>query len=280
MSMSAIIYNKNVVPSNQSCIKHNDRGFTLGHGLFETLLVKKGLIPALDYHWNRLERSASIIGISIPFSCHELELMIQQLIELNDLKSKIAGARLTITNGESERGILPSGSPKANFVITVFEHTATVKPNYSAVIVSIKKNEYAPSARIKSTSYLDNILAKQEAVNLGYDEAILLNTASNIADGTIFNIYMVKDNHIVTPCVSDGALPGVIRSILLEEFNHFFPITEKSISVSDILDADEVFFTNALMGVQPVSRLNNKKFDSFSVADRIGNLLRERKNYI
>ncbi len=280
MPISAIIYNKNVVPSTQSCIKHNDRGFTLGHGLFETMLVKKRLVPALDYHWRRLTVSASIIGIAIPFSCHELELMIQQLIEQNDLQSKIAGARLTITNGESARGLLPSGTPKPNFVISVFEHTAIVKPNYSAVIVSIKKNEHTPSARIKSTSYLDNILAKQEAVNLGYDEAILLNTASNIADGTMFNIYMVKNNNIVTPCVSDGALPGVIRSILLEEFNHSFPITEKSISVSDILDADEVFLTNALMGVQPVGRLNNQKFDSFSVAERIGNLLRERKNYI
>lgn len=74
-----------------------------------------------------------------------------------------------------------------------------------------------------------------------------LNTASNIADGAITNIFIVKDENISTPRVLDGALPGVVRSILLEEFNHLFSITEKSISFSEIMDADEVFLTNAII---------------------------------
>lgn len=93
----------------------------------------------------------------------------------------------------------------------------------------------------------------------GYDEAILLNTASNIAD---------------------GALPGVVRSILLTEFNQFFRIIEKTISPEDLLDADEVFLTNALMGVKSVSKVNTKDFSSFVVANNIRNTLREMKCYI
>lgn len=278
--ISAIIVNKNIVQSDQPCIKHNDRGFTLGHGLFETILVKKGLIPALDYHWKRLQASALIAGIVLPFSYNELESMIHQLIEGNNLQNTIAGARVTITHGEAARGLLPLHAPKPNFVISVFEHTPSVSPTYSAVIVSIRKNEHAPSSRIKSTSYIDNILAKQEAVNLGYDEAILLNTASNIADGTISNVFMVKDGKIYTPPVSDGALPGVVRSILLEEFGQLFSITEKSISLADIMGADEVFLTNALMGVKSLSKLNSKEFNSFTFANRVREMLCDKKNYV
>lgn len=278
--MTTIIFNGNIVPSNQSCIKHNDRGFALGHGLFETILVKNNSIPAIDYHWKRLETSAPLIDIQLPFLRAELENMLMRLIEKNDLKDKLASARITITHGEADRGIFPLKTPSPNFVIAVAEYTHTEIHDYSALIVNTKKNEQAISSRIKSISYLDNILAKQEALKQNYHEAILLNTASNIADGAIFNVFVVKNNQITTPKITDGALPGVIRSILLQEFQQDFSITEKSISVPEILDADEVFLTNALMGIQPVSNLNTKKFESCSVANRIAILLRERKNYI
>lgn len=278
--MPTIIFNGNIVPSDQPCIKHNDRGFTLGHGLFETMLIKNGAIPALDYHWQRLEASAPLIGIAIPFTLQELESMLERLIEQNDLQHKLAGARVTVTHGESERGIFPLQKPKPNYIISVFEHSHTINNDYSACIVDIRKNELAPSSRIKSTSYLDNILAKQEALRQGFNEAILLNTASNIADGAIFNVFMVKNGQIMTPQISDGALPGVIRSMLLQEFKHRFSIVEKSISSQEILDADEVFLTNALMGVQSVSRLNHQTYHSFSTAENIREVLRTEKNYI
>ena len=278
--MSTIIFNKKLIPSENPCIRYNDRGFTLGHGLFETILVKKGAVPAIDYHWARLNASAPVIGTKIPFSQQELESMLSELIIENNLQDKIAGARVTITHGESERGILPLHTPQPNFLIAVFECATPVERPYSALIVNTRKNEHTASARIKSISYLDNILAKQEAMNQNYDEALLLNTASNLADGAISNVYLVKDGEIFTPPVADGALPGVVRCILLEEFNTRFSITERSISVPDLLDADEVFLTNALMGVKPVNRLNTKEFGTFAITNRIGEALRETKNYI
>ena len=277
--MTTIIFNGNIVLSNQACIKHNDRGFALGHGLFETILVKNNAIPALDYHWKRLETSAPLIDIKLPFVRAELENMLMSLIKENNLKDKLASARVTITHGEADRSIFPVKAPSPNFVIAVSAYTHTEINDYSALIVNTRKNEQAISSRIKSISYLDNILAKQEALKKNYHEAILLNTASNIADGAIFNVFVVKDNQITTPKITDGALPGVIRSILLKEFQQDFPITEKSISVPEILDADEVFLTNALMGIQPVSKLNTKKFETCSMTNHIASLLRERKNY-
>jgi branched-chain amino acid aminotransferase len=278
--MSVIIYNKKIVPSENPCIHHNDRGFTLGHGLFETILIKKGATPALDYHWRRLESSAPILGIALPFSYQELKSMLNDLIIKNNLQDKLAGARVTITHGEAARGILPIQAPQPNFLMTVFECAAPSNKPFSACIVSTRKNEHTPAARVKSISYIDNILAKQEAMTQGYDEAILLNTASHVADGSISNVFMVKDNQVITPPVSDGALPGVIRSILLEEFNQDFSMVERSISPEELKLADEIFLTNALMGIKSVEKLDTKRFSSFSFAAQLSARLREKKNYI
>lgn len=278
--MSGIIYNGKITPLSYPCIKHNDRGFTLGHGLFETILVNKSAIPALDYHWHRLAISAPLIGITIPFSKQELTEMLYELIEKNNLQGKIASARVTVTHGESARGILPVTPLEPNFVISVSEYSHASKSDYSARIVTTRKNEHTIASRIKSISYLDNIIARQEAMSQGYDEAILLNTASNVADGSMTNVFMVKNGQIYTPLITDGALPGVIRRIFLEELKFEFPIIEKSISPEELLNADAVFLTNALMGVQPVSQVNDKKYHAFAVGNAVAIKLKELKNYI
>ena len=108
----------------------------------------------------------------------------------------------------------------------------------------------------------------------------MLNTSSKVADGAISTIFMVKDNQIITPPIEDGALPGVIRSILLEEYNQIFKIIEKSITPSELLFADEAFLTNALMGVKSIGKINFQELHDFSKAIEIGALLREKKNYI
>ena len=255
--MFAIIVNGNLVPSNEPCIKHNDRGFTLGHGVFETMLVKKSTIPAIRYHWKRLESSLKSINITIPFSYPEFSAMILQLITHNQLQDKIAVARMTVSQGESERGILAPCQIKPNFVLSVLGYTPMFSEKYSALVVSLKKNESSITSRIKSISYLDNIFAKKEAVEKGFNEAFLLNSKNNVADGAIANIFIVKDKQIFTPFISDGALPGIIRRILLEEFSKDFSITEHTISKYMLMDADEIFITNALIGVQPVNKLND-----------------------
>ena len=278
--MSTIIYNNKVVSSKDTCINHTDRGFTLGHGLFETILVKKGTFPALEYHWERLVSSAPILGIVLPFSYEELKSMLAALIIQNNLQDKLASARVTITHGEAARGLLPILSPNPNFIIAAFETEIPNDKPFSACIVNTRKNEHTAASKVKTISYMDNILAKQEAMKRGYDEAILLNTVSNVADGSISNVFIVKEQHIFTPPVSDGALLGVVRAILMKEFFREFSIIEKSISPAEIKQADEIFLTNALMGIKPIHRLDDTEFSVFSVVNQLIALFRERKSYI
>lgn len=276
--MATIIYNGKTISPDEPCLRHNDRGFTLGHGLFETLRVNKGTMPAFDCHWRRLEESAPLIGVCLPFSKQALEQMIDQLVIENDLKRKIAGVRLTVSQGESARGLVPQTPPSPNFVLSVFEYVHDPRTDYSVRIVTVRKNEHSLASRIKSISCLENILAKQEAVREGYDEAILLNTASYVADGAMTNVFMVQGGHIYTPWVADGALPGVLRRLLIEECQ--MPIVEKSISLSDLLNAEEVFLTNALMGIQPVRRINSTEYLLSSVGHAVAQRLQEVKHYM
>ncbi len=278
--MPSIIVNGHLCSDSKPSIMHNDRGFLLGHGLFETMLVKNGHLPALDYHWQRLVISAPWLDIVLPFSCHRLESMVQSLLKENHLQNEIVAARVTVTHGNSERGIFPSSKPRPNFLITTYVHSQQVIDDYSALVVDVVKNEHALTSRIKSTSYLEQILAKRQAFDQNYHEAILLNTASNVADGAVSNVFIVKNEQIITPRVVDGALPGVVRAMLLNELRPEFKIIEQSISMPALLDADEVFITNALMGVQPIVRLNAKTYTSFITAQSIGQALRDKKNYI
>lgn len=275
-----IIFNGEIIPTTQQCIRYNDRGFTLGHGLFETILINKQEISLLDYHWKRLQTSANLIGIKPPFSCAELKSMINKLNIANNLQDITASVRVTISDGESARGIVSPIPTTPNFIISIVEYHKPQKKSFSAIVVNNIKNEHSLSSQIKSISYLDNIIAKKEAIEKSYDEAILLNTAGKIADGSISNIFIIKNNCIYTPPIKDGALPGVIRTVLLEEFNGTFNIQEKSFTVSEAENADEVFLTNALMGIQPVHLLNFSEYKNFSISNKIANTLKQEKNYI
>lgn len=258
--MSHIIYNGKIISNNETCISPFDRGFTLGHGFFETIMFINEACPFLKYHWSRMTTSSNLIGIPIPFDFKQLQLMIQKLIEQNDLFGKRAAIRLTITDGIFSRGILSDGTQTPSYVLTVSEITANPKEEYAASVVSIRRNENSITSRIKSISYLDNILAKKEAVEKGFDEAFLLNSRSFLAEGAISNIFIVKNGQIFTPPVTDGALPGVTRHIIL---NHLvdkeISIVEHSISLDFLFDADEIFISNAISGIKPVSNLDNKK---------------------
>jgi len=201
--------------------------------------------------------------------------MLSELIIANQLQNTLAGARVTLTHGEAARGILPLHPPKTNFLITVFACAAPANIPCSALIVTTIKNERSPAARVKSISYIDNILARQEAMDQGYDEAILCNSVGNIADASTSNVFMVKDDQLITPPVADGALPGVVRAMLFDSA----PVIERTISPTDLMAADEIFLTNALIGVKSVNKLNNKPVSSVAMARQMAAVLHEKHHY-
>ena len=268
--MKYVLHNKSLVPKCDAKISIFDRGVTLGSGLFETMMIINGSIRNGSYHWSRLESSCKMLEIKLPFNKTDFFEMIYTLSKKNRCEKMIACARLTITEGESERGILPPDNVSSNFFITM-SPIPEFKKSMSVIIVKTIRNEQSISSRIKNISYLDNIIAKKEAFSLGYDEAILKNSKNNISEGAVSNIFIVKtDNSIVTPFVSDGALPGTMRQMLLSESYSNFKIEEDIISESDIHYAKEIFLTNALMGIVPINKVGSIfQNDTFTVTNEL-----------
>lgn len=239
--------------NNNPSISVYDRGFTLGHGIFETILVVNGKIPFLEYHWSRANESAKKLYINLNISFDDFKYQINRLLEINNLMNDIASIRVTITHGEAARGVFPTSPTEPNIIYTASKITAPTNSPLTALVVKTRRNENSISSKVKSISYLDNILAKKEAIDAGYDEAILLNSKGFVSEGSVTNIFIIKNNEIYTPPLESGALPGITRKVLLE---HNPNIIEKDISLDFLFDADSIFLTNSLMGIKPVVKIN------------------------
>lgn len=265
-----MIVNGQTYPSEVNCINVYDRGLTLGHGLFETILISNGNAPLLHYHWKRLVIGVHLLGIKLPFDVEELSTMIDRLVHDNKLTNITAGIRLTITDGVSDRGLLSTGEQTPTFILTTFFLPKNTKDSMTATIVGTRRNENSLASRIKSISYLDNILAKKEALSGGFDEAFLLNSKSNLAEGSVSNVFMIKNKTVFTPPIADGALPGVIRDIILNELIlDSIEVKEQSLNTDSLLNADEVFITNTLIGVKSITKLDKKIYQEPFVTTRL-----------
>lgn len=252
----AVLLNNQLYEDNTAVISVFDRGFTLGHGLFETLLVHQGKAPLLMSHWQRLTASAARLGIPVPVDFNEFEIQLNTLLTANQQLLGTYGVRITLTDGESARGLLGDGKQRPNLLVCSFALPAKAPKSMSVAIVDTIRNERSISSQIKHISYVDNILAKKEAVAKGYDEAVMLNSRGFVADGAMSTLFVVKDALLYTSGLADGALPGVIRGIIKQHF----PVRESCLLPQDLYDADALFLTNSLMGVVRIHQLDHIMF--------------------
>lgn len=144
---------------------------------------------------------------------------------------------------------------------------STYEKGFSLTKSKLKKNEYSPITYFKTLNYAENILERQKAIEKGYNEAIFLNTKNQITEGTVSNIFFVKNNIIYTPKISCGLLNGIMRQYILSNYN----INEKIITLDMMDDFDEAFLTNSLMGIMPVLNFEDKIFKSKKVSNEILN---------
>ncbi len=222
-------------------IDADDRGVTLGDGLFETLAVCDGAPLRFDRHMTRLATGATVLGMPVPV---EKASLLQAVHEVCAAADVIEGsARITLLRGPAARGVLPPANPVPTLMVTASSGEVGKTGNVTAIISTrTRRNELSPLSAVKSTNYLDAILAAEEARAAGAEEAILLNTQGNVAEATAANVFCRLGEHLVTPPVADGALPGIMRACVMEAET----LIERSLSVDDLRIADEVFLTSSL----------------------------------
>jgi branched-chain amino acid aminotransferase len=264
--MEEIIYlNGALIPGSQAKLSPFNFGFLYGYGLFETMRSYGGSIFRLDRHLARLHHAAETLGIARELATFDLEKACHDVLKANNLAE--ARIRLTVTAGEGD--IIPN--PDSCSGITVFVVARKLVPpppesyqrGYKAIMSSYRRNSQSPLSRLKSTSYVENVLARQEARAAGVDEAVLLNEKGFVAEGGTTNIFLLSCQMLITPSIESGALPGITREAVLELAKSMGIMTVvKQVELGELLTAGEAFLTNSVLEIMPLTRLDNKPIGS------------------
>ncbi len=248
--------------SDKANIDPNDRAFLLGDGLFETMAVREGIILRLEAHLTRLKLGCETLRLSWPTA--NLSQVLYSVVKANKAEDTVL--RLTLTRGAFvKRGLVSDNQNTPTLLITTTSWPQPRPLVRCIVAQTTRRNEYSPLSRVKSINYLDSILARQEALDRGGDEAILLNTSEFVAEASVANLFAVKNGRLQTPPITDGALPGVMRAAVLAATHGI----EQSIRFEDLYEMDEVFLTNSL-GIRSVVSINGKAIGSnYNVAEQL-----------
>ncbi len=258
--------NGSLVPGDEAKISVFDHGVLYGDGVFEGIRLYNGRVFALDEHLRRLEESAKYILLPLPCSLQQLETEILDAIRANDLRDGYI--RLVVTRGAGTLGLNPFKCPKPSYFIivdTIALYSPELYKNGMAIItVPTQRNmSEAVSPRVKSLNYLNNILAKIEALNAGFEEAIMLNKYGFVAECTGDNIFIVKDATIVTPPAYMGALEGITRNCVMRlATQKGYNVKQRVISRHDLFCADECFLTGTAAEVIPVTVIDGRPIGS------------------
>jgi branched-chain amino acid aminotransferase len=233
-------------------LEANERGLLLGDGLFETLAVHHGKAIWLDEHLMRLGESASELGI--PYVTTDVQRAVAAILERSSATTEVL--RITFTRGPTARGLTATAT-KPSLIVSLNEFDASKLPTKVRLETStIRRNATAPSSRMKSLNYLDNIMAARLVSN-NADDALLLNTAGQVACTTVANLFLLKDDHLITPALDQGILPGITRAKILTGTSQLNLIAhEAAIAPRDLTTADAVFLTNSLRLATPVSTID------------------------
>lgn len=260
-----IYHNGTFLLPDEFRINPDDRGLLLGDGIFETMRVYEGRVFCLHAHYERMAHGAGILKIPVPVTAGAFETAILELIGKNGLDNKNATIRVTLTRGPGLRGLLPPANIQPTLMITATPFSAQAqKPLTLHICKQTRRNEQSPLSQIKSLCYLDNILARMEAIENHADDAILLNTKGHIASASAANIFMVSDKGvIITPTIEEGVLPGITRHTIISICkDNNIPLVEKSVTIEELNTAKEVFISNSVIEIQAVFSIDGRVIDT------------------
>ncbi len=259
-----IYLNGKIVPAKEAVVSVFDHGFLYGDGIYETIRVYDRVIFMLDEHLGRFYRSASMIGLTLPFEIDSLKISIYETLIANALRN--AYIRLTVSRGHGPIGLDPDLCPEPTTVIIVQElkeyPRAFYEKGINLIISETRRNiKEAINPKIKSLNFLNNILAKLEAKKRDAYEAIMLNAYGKLAEGSISNVFFYKDGVLCTPSLECGILDGITRRLVLElARREDLKIKEGEFTKEDIYSATEVFITNTTLEVMPVSKVDDQVY--------------------
>ncbi|MDG1451759.1 MAG: aminotransferase class IV [Polaribacter sp.] len=240
-----------------------NRAFKYGDAIFETVKVIPHKVIFWEDHYFRLMSSMRMLRMKIPME-FTLEFLENEILKTVAVQENAISYRVRLNIFRKDGGFYTPKTNKIDFSIQVYENLYQIKDSYSLDVFKDFYNYSGLLSTIKTNNRMLNTLASIFAEENDLDNCILLNEKKGVVEVTNGNIFIVKGTVIKTPALDQGCIKGIIRSKVIEIVlkNKDFTIEETSISPFEIQKADEVFITNAIIGVQPVSSYKKKQFIS------------------
>lgn len=251
-----------LVDESEAKISVFDHGLLYGDGVFEGIRIYNGRVFRLEEHINRLFDCARAIVLNLPWTKEEVIRFTCETVAANQLRDGYI--RLVVTRGTGGLGLNPYLCERASMFIIASTIQLYPEEYYSngLAIITCATRRPAPAAlmpQVKSLNYLNNIMAKVEAIQANALEAIMLNEQGYVAECTGDNVFLIKGNTLLSPLISDGALDGITRSVIIELAGKLgIPFVERSITRYDIFTSDECFLTGTAAEVIPVVSLDRR----------------------
>ena len=253
-------------------IPADDRGLLLGDGLFETLLAERGALRRFEAHLARMTRGCAVIGIAAPDPAAARAAAEAALAEAG-LGGCRAAVRLTLTAGRG-RGLERPAEAAGRLIAQAFAAAAPEGPVRLAT-VQIRRNETSPLSRIKSLSYLDNVLARRQALALGAEEALLLNGRGELACAAAANLFWVREGRLFTPALACGVLDGIVRGqVIAAAAAMEVEVVEGAEPPEALQGAEGAFLTNSLIGLRDVASLDGQPLRASRLAAELSSRCR------
>ena len=262
--MEYFIFNGKLFKEKSDIISAGSRGLRFGDGLFETIKSVSCLLEYIDEHFARLWKGLQVLQFNIPkqFTPDYLEQEIQTLLKKNG-HDKMARVRLTVFRGNG--GLYDAIDHKPNYLIHTWALPhETGNWNSNGLVMGIYtdvKKSCDILCNLKHNNFLPYAMAAMHAKKEKWNDAILLNTESRLCDTTIANIFLIKDEVVYTPALQEGCIAGVMRRNLIQKLTAAgYKLVEGKLSLDDLLNAEEVFLTNAVYNMRWVQSIADKKY--------------------
>ncbi|HLP20648.1 MAG TPA: aminotransferase class IV [Chitinophagales bacterium] len=258
--MKYINYNGTIHSEHEQLIPATNRAFRYGDSFFETMAMFNKKIPLLDYHWNRMEFTAEVLGMQLPKRFH-IESFQEMLLDLASVNDAVKNARVRLQLFRKGIGRYLPDEDELGFMISLDKLENERFEAGNGLVVGIRQDCYKPVGMIsdlKTTNALPYILAAKFAKVEGWDECIILSNPETISEAIHSNVFIVKGDRVVTPHLDSGCVNGVMRTVVMQLLGD--EVEEREVNVGEVLNADEILLTNAVRGIHWVKSFQGKNY--------------------
>jgi branched-chain amino acid aminotransferase len=250
--MPIVFYNNEYVNGALPLLTAGDRAYRYGDGLFESMVAFDGIVPLLPYHYERLQWSCEILQMKVPsyFNFDWLKETITTLLQRNGCRN----ARLRLQVSRAGEGLYLPLSNDVDILITCLEVTnnsfqwSSINANFSPYRVDM-----GVLSNLKTTSKIQYVMSALHAQKVGAQECFLFNIKGTLAEAINSNVFIISGDTIVTPALTNGGVNGVMRRFVISQLERDYKIIQADVMMKDIDEADEIFLTNAVRGIQSIA---------------------------